>query len=184
MATVISHALVGAALGQSIKPGWRKEWRFWCVAALCSLLPDIDAIGFSLGIHYGDTWGHRGFTHSILFAAIVGIALGSFFGDSWSERSRRAMLLFGIMASHGILDALTNGGLGVAFFSPFDLHRYFFWWRPIRVSPIGTHAFLSGRGIRVLKSEIYWIWIPMLSLAGFLCIRRRNKKGTTHSAEE
>ena len=40
------------------------------------------------------------------------------------------------MASHGVLDALTDGGPGVAFLAPFDDTRYFFPWRPIRVSPL------------------------------------------------
>jgi len=34
---------------------------------------------------------------------------------------KTALLLFGITASHGVLDAMTNGGLGIAFFSPFTL---------------------------------------------------------------
>ena len=66
-----------------------------------------------------------------------------------------------VTASHGILDALTDGGLGIAFFSPFDTHRYFFPWRPIQVSPIGP-GFFSARGVRVLASELRWIWIPRL----------------------
>ena len=36
---------------------------------------------------------------------------------------------------HGLLDAMTDGGLGVAFFSPFDNRRYFLPWTPIRVIP-------------------------------------------------
>src|SRR6267378_8050335 len=38
-------------------------------------------------------------------------------------------------ASHGLLDAMTNGGLGVAFFAPFCDTRYFLPWQPIVVSP-------------------------------------------------
>ncbi|WBX74857.1 hypothetical protein PG913_00110 [Tenacibaculum pacificus] len=63
-------------------------------------------------------------------------------------------------ASHAVLDALTTGGLGVAFFSPFDTTRYFFPWRPIKVSPIGVERFFGERGIKVLKSEFLWIGIP------------------------
>ena len=39
------------------------------------------------------------------------------------------LYLFLSTASHGVLDALTDGGLGVAFFSPFDQTRYFFPFR-------------------------------------------------------
>jgi inner membrane protein len=49
-----------------------------------------------------------------------------------------------VKASHGILDAMTDGGLGVAFFSPFDDTRCFFPFRPIKVSPIGLSFFSCG----------------------------------------
>jgi inner membrane protein len=143
-------------------------WRFWALAALCSVLPDLDVLGFRLGIHYGDLWGHRGLTHSFLFAAIAGIVLSLFVRCSWRERWKPALLLFLIMASHDLLDALTSGGMGVAFFSPFDRHRYFFPWTPIRVSPIGVSRFFSERGAAVLWNEVRWVWIPALAVGLFL----------------
>jgi inner membrane protein len=69
-----------------------------------------------------------------------------------------------VTASHGILDALTNGGRGIAFFAPFSNHRYFFPWRPIQVSPIGV-GFFSARGLRALASESLWIWLPSAIMA-------------------
>jgi len=69
-----------------------------------------------------------------------------------------------VTASHGLLDALTNGGRGIAFFAPFSDHRYFFPWRPIQVSPIGV-GFFSARGLRVLASEAGWIWVPSAIIA-------------------
>lgn len=124
MASAITHAVVGVALAQAGQRQWRKRWSFWFLAAFCSVLPDIDVIGFRFGIHYGDLWGHRGMTHSLLFAAVVGIA-ASFFVTGSRDRWKAAFLLFVITASHGLLDAMTDGGLGVAFFSPFDRTRYF-----------------------------------------------------------
>jgi inner membrane protein len=70
---------------------------------------------------------------------------------------------FLITISHGCLDALTDGGLGVAFFAPLDQTRYFFPWRPIEVSPIGLD-FFSARGLTVIESELLWIWIPALTI--------------------
>ena len=142
--------------------------RIWIAGALCSVFPDIDVIGFHFGIHYGDFWGHRGFTHSLLFATILAslvVILGF-----WRASPRSAILwiwsyLFLATASHGLLDAMTDGGLGVAFFSPFDNHRYFLPWRPILVSPIGLSRFFSDRGLAVLKSELLWIWLPSTLLA-------------------
>lgn len=70
-----------------------------------------------------------------------------------------------VTASHAILDMMTNGGLGVAIFSPFDLTRYFFDFRPVVVSPIGVVRFFSEWGLNVVKSEIVWIILPALAAA-------------------
>src|SRR5262245_6834033 len=135
MASIVTHALVGAALGQTANQGLRKQPRFWFTVILCSILPDFDVIGAKFGVLYGDLWGHRGMTHSLLFAAVVGSGLALLLEEEIGSRLRLAGLLFVVTASHGVLDALTNGGLGVAFFSPFDRSRYFFPWHPIQVSP-------------------------------------------------
>jgi inner membrane protein len=74
--------------------------------------------------------------------------------------------LFLAAASHGILDAMTDGGLGIALLAPFDDTRYFFPFRPIEVSPINIRRFLSGRGLAVLASELLWVWLPSAALAG------------------
>src|SRR5262245_29796929 len=96
--------------------------RFWATSIALSILPDFDVIGFAFGIRYEDFLGHRGFTHSIAFALIAGAAVLPLF----EERSWKLWLYFSaVTASHGVLDAVTDGGLGIAFFSPFDKTRYF-----------------------------------------------------------
>ena len=75
-------------------------------------------------------------------------------------------------ASHGFLDAMTDGGLGVAFFSPFDDTRYFLPLTPIRVSPIGISRFFTARGFAVIRSELLWIWLPTALLIAVLCVSR------------
>src|SRR5689334_7630400 len=137
MATLFTHALAGAALGQMAGRDWRKDWRFWGLTTVCSILPDIDSIGFHAGVPYGALWGHRGMTHSLLFAALLAVCLTARFREPFSPPWKLAALLFMVTASHGVLDAMTDGGLGIAFFSPFNPDRYFFSWRPIHVSPIG-----------------------------------------------
>jgi inner membrane protein len=77
-----------------------------------------------------------------------------------------------VTASHGLLDALTDGGLGVAFFAPFDAGRYFLPWTPIRVSPIGL-GFFSARGAEVLASEVVWVWLPALALVAAVWAGRK-----------
>ncbi|HSV89890.1 MAG TPA: hypothetical protein VLH80_02270, partial [Nitrospiraceae bacterium] len=80
---------------------------------------------------------------------------------------------------HGVLDAMTNGGLGVAFFSPFDTTRYFFPLRPVFVSPIGVSEFFSEYGVRILASEAIWIWLP--SCVAFLVLRTVQRLWPTKS---
>jgi inner membrane protein len=141
------------------------------LGAFCSVLPDLDVIGFPLGIQYGDLWGHRGMTHSVLFAALLaGILVTLWYrGKPAITMAGFYLYFFFCTASHGVLDALTNGGLGVAFFSPFDTTRYFFPIRPVLVSPIGITEFFSTYGIRILASEAIWIWLP--SLAAVVVLR-------------
>ena len=55
------------------------------------------------------------------------------------------LYLFASMASHGLIDALTNGGLGIAFFAPFSNERFFFSYRPIEVSTLNIRHFLKVR---------------------------------------
>jgi inner membrane protein len=173
MPSVPTHFLVGAALGQGVGRRARADWKFWILALVCSALPDVDVLGFHFGIHYGDLWGHRGLTHSILSAFVVGALAGILVGRDWAERVGDSILLIVVTASHGLLDAMTNGGLGVAFFSPFDTTRYFLPWRPILVSPIGLDRFLSARGLRVLMNEIVVVWLPMILLGVVLHLIRR-----------
>ena len=135
------------------------------LGVLGSILPDADVAAFAFGIPYEHTFGHRGFTHSIafalLFALIATLIVRGRFGTF--------AFLFLCTTSHGVLDALTDGGLGIAFFSPFSNERYFFPWTPIRVSPLGA-GFFSERGLATLGSELVWVWVPSVA-AGLLSYR-------------
>lgn len=160
MATPISHAVAALSIGSCFyRTGIPK--RVWIAGALCSVVPDLDAIGFRFGVHYGDFLGHRGFTHSLVFAALLaGLMALVFRNVTGINRVSLFLYIFIATASHGLLDAMTNGGLGVAFFSPFDNQRYFLPWRPIRVSPIAISRFFSLRAVGILKTELVWIWLP------------------------
>ena len=184
MATVLSHAVAAMALQSAFSPA-KIPRRWLLVGAVFSMAPDVDVIGFRFGIHYGSLFGHRGFTHSLFFAALLaclGTVVGFRRGHSLGSRGWVWFYLFLATASHAILDAMTNGGYGVAFFSPFVNTRYFFPFAPIEVSPIGGagHFFASG-GWRVLASEVLWIWVPSaLFTAGALLLRR----ALTHKRSE
>jgi len=178
MASIFGHAVAAYALGK----GFSKtivNWKFLLLGIICAILPDADVIGFSFGIKYGSFWGHRGFSHSLLFSLILGVLITAIFYSKnlTTKKGLLFILYFTICtASHAILDALTTGGLGVAFFSPFDTTRYFFPWRPIKVSPIGVARFFSKRGIGVLLSELIWIGIPSIVYILIAMYFKRNKK--------
>ncbi len=175
MASLFGHALASVTLGTTFSKTIQ-HWKFWTLGIFCSIIPDADVISFSLGISYGDFWGHRGFTHSFVFALLLGILITVlFFRKNIFSKTGLAYVLFFTLstASHSILDAMTTGGLGVAFFSPFDTTRYFFPWRPIKVSPIGIANFFSQWGKTVLLSELIWIGIPSLVYIGVIKIFKR-----------
>jgi len=170
MATAFSHAIVALAMGKAFQ-NKDLSWRELFLGALCSVVPDLDVIGFYFGIQYGDVWGHRGLTHSVVFAALLaGSLVALWYRGKPAATMTWLFLYFAICtASHGVLDAMTNGGLGVAFFSPFDTTRYFFPVRPVLVSPIVISEFFSAFGVRILASEAIWIWLP--SCAAFVVLR-------------
>jgi inner membrane protein len=175
MASAFSHAVAALGIGVCFyRPDTPK--RVWLVGAACSVIPDLDVIGFRFGIRYGDSWGHRGFTHSLLFAALLAstVMLVAFhYASPGLGRLSMWIYFFLATASHGFLDAMTDGGLGVAFFAPCDNHRYFLPWRPIRVSPIGAGRFFAHRSLDVLQSELLWIWLPTALLALSVWVIRR-----------
>jgi len=177
MASAFSHAVAAAALGSVLVP---RQPRLIALGALCAAAPDLDVVGFHWGIRYADLLGHRGLTHSLAFALFAALALtplrGPLSGAVAPSRLRCCAYLFCAIASHGALDALTNGGLGVAFFAPFSARRYFFPWRPIEVSPISIARFFSGRGLAVLSSELGVVWLPALLLAGVAVLVRRARR--------
>jgi inner membrane protein len=168
MASAFSHAIAAAAIGSAFSRRGLPV-RFWVLGAACSIVPDADVIGVALGVPFRSVLGHRGLTHSLVFAAVLAaVVVLAFFARMRAEVSPARLWLYFFLAtaSHGVLDALTNGGPGIAFFAPFDNARYFLPWRPVVVSPIGIRPFFSEWGLRVIESELIWIWLPSLIFAG------------------
>jgi len=177
MPTIVTHGFVATMLGKSFAVG-RPPARFWILSALCSVLPDADVLGFPLGIRYEDMLGHRGLSHSLAFALVLSCAVAFLAFPRLPERWTRFLLFsyfFVVTASHGALDAMTNGGLGIAFFAPFDNTRYFFPFRPVKVSPIGL-SFFSARGLDVIWSELLWLWVPATIIPGAILFYRKLRR--------
>ncbi|HYL99362.1 MAG TPA: metal-dependent hydrolase [Blastocatellia bacterium] len=175
MPSALTHPAVPIAL-RFIYPEGQVPARFLATGIVCSVIPDLDVIGFRFGIRYEDMLGHRGLTHSILFAALLSAVTFAVLRRPNALRSSGIALfiyLFLSAASHGFLDSFTNGGLGVAFFAPFSDARYFMPWTPIEVSPIGAARFFSSRGVQIIKSEILWVWVPCLTVAVLSFLSRK-----------
>jgi inner membrane protein len=174
MPTIFSHPAVPLALGLGLG-GKAVPRRLLAAGVVAAVVPDLDVVTFYFGIPYSADLGHRGFSHSLLVAALVGLAgaaghraLGAGFARTW-------LFLFVATASHGVLDAFTTSGLGVAFLWPWSGARY---WAPaalrvVRVSPIAVRSFLSSGGLAVLRSELRWIWLPALAVGLMLVGLRR-----------
>jgi inner membrane protein len=169
MPTVMTHAAFAFGLGRIFTARRMPRVWFWDILIVLSILPDLDILAFRLGIPYENPFGHRGFSHSLLFAWTVSLLAAAVcfrkcqvrFWDLWG-------LFFVSAASHGLLDALTNGGLGIAFFWPSDNERYFFPWQPIEVSELGYHFFMSSRAWRTLGTELLWVWLPIAIVVGLV----------------
>lgn len=149
------HIAVGLALGRceaGASPARRLVASMSLFCAL-ALLPDADVIAFKFGIPYAAPWGHRGATHSLAFAALVALAAAGGARGLRLPALRLGLLSFLAVGSHGLLDALTDGGLGAALLWPFSDARLFAPVRPLPVAPIGA-GMLSGRGLYVVTVEL------------------------------
>jgi inner membrane protein len=172
MPTILTHPVVplvlGLSLGRALVPT-----PLLLAGVAAAIVPDFDVIAFGFDIPYASPLGHRGFTHSFAFAVALAL-LGT-----CAARSLRAsqgmtfVFLLIAAASHGVLDSFTNGGRGIAFLWPWSAQRFFAPWRIIEVSPIGVSGMLTQRGVTVLVSELFWIWLPGAIALGFAVLTRR-----------
>jgi len=175
MPSAFSHAAASIALGQVYKTD-PQPFRFWVLASVCAVAPDVDVLSNRFGFDYTTMLGHRGLTHSLLFALLLsGTVVLLFFRNASGGKKNQLKLLtffFAATASHSVLDAMVDGTLGVAFFAPFSASRFFLPWRPIESSPIGL-AFFSSDGATTILNEFVWVWIPSIAVIFAPWLRKR-----------
>jgi len=170
----LGHIAVGMAAARRHRVGRPTRWTLsssMLVWSALSLLPDADVIGFRFGIPYDAPWGHRGATHSLAFAALLGAAIGLAAPLLRLPALRTGVIAALVVASHGILDTFTDGGLGCALLWPFSNERFFAPWRPLPVAPIGR-AFFSSAGLEVVAVELV-VFLPLVAYAVWPTARRR-----------
>lgn len=164
----IGHVAIGLAAARAWTGGnapKKKVYAAMAIFSALSMFPDADVIAFKLGIPYDAPWGHRGATHSIVFGLLLG--LGSLLvARVFKLPALRTFVAATLVAvSHGLLDCLTNGGLGCALLWPFSNERYFAPVTPIPVAPIGLHM-LSEKGFLVVVVETI-LFSPFFIFATF-----------------
>lgn len=156
----VGHVAVGLAAARlTDTPRGLARWAWALLLVSLSLLPDLDVIAFRLGIPYGAPFGHRGAIHSVAFALLVGASALIL----KLSPIRVAVVSALVVASHGLLDTLTDGGKGIALLWPFSNQRYFAPWRPIPVAPIGSRLF-SPAGLRLMAHEAI-LFFPLFLIA-------------------
>ena len=168
MSTFVAHAVAAYAVTRVAPEALATRRAVVLAAIACACAPDLDVIAFAFGIPYNHLFGHRGISHSLPFAVLLGGLVASWIGRraglTFGQRLQLFLLLSLVTASHGVFDAMTNGGLGIAFFAPFDPTRYFLPWRPLVVPPIGVLPMFSPWGLAVVATELLYIGAPSAAL--------------------
>jgi membrane-bound metal-dependent hydrolase YbcI (DUF457 family) len=167
MPSSVAHGLTAFALGAAILPQ-RSARPIVLTGVACAVLLDIDAIGRPFG--YGDlAWfgGHRALTHSTFFALTLGLGLTFLWRQRLPSRAlqgRAAAFLILAMVAHGVFDAFTGYGDGVALFAPLSWHRFASAWEPF-----------AG-----VWEEVFIVWLPAGLFLGY--IKRKRAPGPDSTA--
>jgi membrane-bound metal-dependent hydrolase YbcI (DUF457 family) len=112
------HALHGLASSRAARPDplLPPELRspsMILLGVVCSVLPDLDVVGFRFGVPYGHVLGHRGLSHSIAFAVFLSACLAWLLPFEAQPAQASRLMLFGFLflstLSHSLLDALRVG---------------------------------------------------------------------------
>lgn len=157
MPTILSHAAVPLALGLGLG-AQRIPPRLLVVGVVASILPDLDVLAFRFHIAYADALGHRGASHSLIFALCLALVVAAVAKHFDASRAAAFWFVAVCTASHGVLDMFTNGGLGAAL------------WQVIEVSPLSLRRVFSAKGWAVLQSELLWVWLPASAVCAVSCV--------------
>ena len=170
MPTIFSHTAIPIAIALGTR---RISPRLLCAGMAASIIPDLDTVGFRFGVAYAHEFGHRGFTHSLVFALLLAIFAALFAPEL--RMKRMAAVIFISSRPHPMVCwiCLPTAAWASRYLGPLPI-RVFFPLRMINVSPIGLRGFLGPAGFRALKSELLWIWVPAITLGLAVYFRRRH----------
>ncbi len=120
----VGHLAIGFAAGRVQARGRGGLIRQFLLFGTLSVLPDLDLVAVALH-HSRTVLGHRGVTHSLMFAAIVATLVAIFASRlaPGSSRIRTFAVAFLVGASHAVLDPLCAGSSGTRLLWPFTTAR-------------------------------------------------------------
>lgn len=172
----LTHALVPLAGAIAIS-GRPVPWRLILVAGAAAIIPDIDSLSHHfLGVADNSIYSHRGIAHSLFTALAVGALAAAFHRSLQVRYLTAAVVISAAMASHGLLDMMTDGGRPVAYLWPLSSARLFADWRPLHGVEVDRSHFISWSMLR-LASEFRQVIAPMMLAAiAFRAARRLNRR--------
>jgi len=191
MPSVISHFAAGASLAlpftglnaatRAVRPAG-----LVLAAGVLAVAPDLDTL-FLGAIPYGHFYGHRGFFHSPCFALFVSIAAASLvFAVSrhftWSGWLTVSCAFCLAVVSHGVLDGMSDGGLGVMLLYPWSDRRVFLPWRPFPAPPMRISGLPMELVVLILRAELPLV-LGCMAAAGLLRLRLRRSRQKTGAGE-
>ncbi len=132
--------------------------------SLLAMLPDADVFITQLGSHDSIVAGHRGASHSLLMAAILAIATGLLARRYGWNGLRTMVAVMLAIGSHGLLDALGDGGRAIPLFWPLSDHRFRAPWQFLPDAPRGLE-FISWHGfLDAVLEFVYFLPVTLLAL--------------------
>jgi inner membrane protein len=166
---MLGHLAIGVAAGRTYSDRADSRLRLGATMLLgvvLAALPDLDLIGpYFLGVPYFSVWGHRGFAHSLFAAIVVGMLVGLISARYDLPALRTGLFACAVVASHGLVDTLTNTPNGCALLWPLSDARFIAPIRPVLRAPLGL-AYFGEVGMRALLREVLLFW-PLLLYAAY-----------------
>jgi inner membrane protein len=157
MPSAITHFIVGAGLAipfteSRVLRMAMSRYAIVASAGAIAAAPDLDTVAMRLfHLAHASVLSHRGAFHAPIVLAVIVTALACLLVRGKAIVPLAAAWTVAVV-SHPLLDMLTNGGSGAMLLFPFSTGRFFFGWRPIRVSPLSVRAFFERCG-PILLSE-------------------------------
>jgi inner membrane protein len=164
MPMTTTHALLplAVAVGLARRP---VPWTLIAVTMAASAAPDVDGLfKHVIDLPASSIYAHRGAAHSLFVALAAGLVAALFHKRLGVRPLAAGVLVGAAMASHGLLDMMTDSGQGVAYLWPVSSVRLFADWRWIHSSPVHMHNLSASASLRLL-GDLTQLIVPMFAIA-------------------